>query len=59
MSYAEEVAKIEKELGWTEEDAGNCGCNSHPNGPCANCWSLGWRIGGIQPDNETRGLGDD
>jgi hypothetical protein len=46
-AYQEEVEKIEKDLNWTEEDASNCGCNSHPGGPCQNCWSLGWRIGGI------------
>lgn len=50
--YQEEVEKIEKEIGWTEEEASNCGCNSHPNGPCQNCWSLGWRIGGIVIDEQ-------
>lgn len=47
-SYEDKVAQIEKDLGWTEEEASNCGCNSSPEGPCANCWSLGWRIGGIE-----------
>lgn len=42
------VKEIEDALGWTEEDAANCGCNSSPNGPCSNCWSLGWQIGGIE-----------
>ena len=50
--YEQEVAKIEKELDWTEEDASNCGCNTSMSGPCQNCWSLGWRIGGIEIDSK-------
>ncbi|MCK8669410.1 hypothetical protein M1M11_31490 [Pseudomonas azerbaijanoccidens] len=50
MSREAQIRAIEKELGYTEEDAENCSCYANPNGPCANCWSLGWRIGGIEPD---------
>lgn len=50
--YEEEVAKIEKELDWTIDDASNCMCNVSPNGPCNQCWSLGWRIGGIEIDSK-------
>lgn len=48
MSREDQIRAIEKELGYTEEDAENCSCYANPNGPCANCWSLGWRIGGIE-----------
>lgn len=48
MSREAQIRAIEKELGYTEEDADNCSCYASPNGPCSNCWSLGWRIGGIE-----------
>ena len=38
------ITEIEKELGWTEEDASMCGCYIRPE-PCENCWTLGWRLG--------------
>lgn len=49
MNQEQQIQAIEKELGFTREDADNCSCYANPNGPCANCWSLGWRIGGIEP----------
>ncbi|WP_460044172.1 hypothetical protein [Pseudomonas sp. S2_H01] len=48
MTEEEQIQAIEKELGFTREDAEQCSCYANPNGPCANCWSLGWRIGGIE-----------
>ena len=50
MTYDEEVEKIEAELDWTLDDASNCMCNVSSVGPCNQCWSLGWRIGGIALD---------
>lgn len=48
MTREDQIRAIEKELGYTEEDAENCSCYASPSGPCAKCWSLGWRIGGIE-----------
>lgn len=53
MSREAQIRAIEKELGYTEEDAGNCSCYANPNGPCQNCWSLGWRIGGLATSDST------
>ena len=39
------VDEVEKELGWTEEDASQCGCYMQEQ-PCEHCWSLGWALGG-------------
>jgi hypothetical protein len=50
MTKEEQIQAIEKELGFTREDADQCSCYANPNGPCANCWSLGWRMGGIESD---------
>lgn len=38
------ITEIEKEVGWTEEEASMCGCYMREE-PCENCWSLGWRLG--------------
>jgi hypothetical protein len=48
MTYDEQVKALEIKHGWTLEEAGDCGCNTRPNGPCERCWSLGWAIGGIE-----------
>lgn len=47
MAYDEKVRKIEKEQGWTLDDAADCGCNMREE-PCDRCWNLGWAIGGIE-----------
>ncbi len=39
------VEEVEKEHGWTEEEASQCGCNMREE-PCNRCWSLGWALGG-------------
>jgi hypothetical protein len=46
------VEEVEKEVGWTEEEASHCGCYMAP-GPCDRCWALGWALGGddiIKPE---------
>ncbi|HCF0216069.1 hypothetical protein ACEOIM_06115 [Pseudomonas aeruginosa] len=48
MDIENKILDLEKSLGWTREEAESCGCNFHPDGPCSNCWSLGWGIGGIE-----------
>ncbi len=53
MTREQQIQAIEKELGFTREDADQCSCYANPNGPCANCWSLGWRIGGIETQQES------
>lgn len=46
MTYEEEVKKLEVLLGWTLEEAADCGCNCREY-PCDRCWNLGWAMGGI------------
>ncbi|MEX2901350.1 hypothetical protein AB3967_08470 [Pseudomonas rhodesiae] len=49
------VEEVEKEVGWTEEEASQCGCYARPE-PCERCWSLGWALGGddiIKPERPT------
>lgn len=53
MTREHQIQAIEKELGFTREDADQCSCYASPNGPCGNCWSLGWRIGGIEMQPES------
>jgi hypothetical protein len=48
MTYDEEVKALEAKYNWTLEEAADCGCNYHPDGPCEHCWGLGWAIGGIK-----------
>lgn len=48
MTYDEEVRAIEIQHDWTLEEAADCMCNISPVGPCNQCWSLGWAIGGIK-----------
>ena len=52
--YDLEVSKIEKELGYTLEEAESCGCYMHPES-CEKCWNLGWRIGGIGLNEKSKG----
>lgn len=48
-----EKATQEKELDWTRDQAADCGCN-YCEEPCENCWSLGWRIGGLDAIEHTK-----
>lgn len=52
-NYEKAVEEIEKELNWTRDEAGDCGCNYRQE-PCENCWSLGWRIGGLDAIEHTK-----
>lgn len=45
VSVMRTIEEVEKELGWTESEASNCGCNMRDE-PCERCWSLGWALGG-------------
>ena len=48
------VEEVEKQVGWTEEEASQCGCYAREE-PYERCWSLGWALGGddiIKPDRK-------